>query len=247
MKSFGLSVVGSSGVNGDRYYISADNKVLVVSDGASGAFDKVAAATICIDTIEANDYSKSGLRTDEYIAHCIKDANDKLIDRSQLDGALSFGTITMAVIDGNRLYIGAVGDTPAFLIHENTISKIIEPKKRYSDLIRFGVLTKEAIERAVSSLPNQMWSQFDNFLPMIIPDIAKEEHEFADGDIVIICTDGISDWIENNEFIGILRKTSSLEEGCHNILSLVNERCPLNKRDDMTIVAAGLRGHHHTI
>ena len=35
--SYGSSCTGSSGVNGDIYYISPDNKVFILADGASGA------------------------------------------------------------------------------------------------------------------------------------------------------------------------------------------------------------------
>jgi serine/threonine protein phosphatase PrpC len=161
MESFGLSNVGSSGVNADRYYISSDNNVYAISDGASGAFDKVGAATICMNSISERDYSDTGFDPIEYLKLCIKNANGKLIEKSLRDECLSFGTMTIALLDKNKLYIGAVGDTPAYLIKDNEIFKGIKPKRRYSDLIKYGVLSEEEIEAAIALLPNQMWSQFD--------------------------------------------------------------------------------------
>ena len=35
--SYGATLVGSSGINGDSFYISPDEKVFILSDGASGA------------------------------------------------------------------------------------------------------------------------------------------------------------------------------------------------------------------
>ena len=36
-KCFGKSIVGTSGVNGDAFYISSDKSTIVLADGASGA------------------------------------------------------------------------------------------------------------------------------------------------------------------------------------------------------------------
>ncbi|MGF7056846.1 hypothetical protein [Brassicibacter mesophilus] len=98
MNCFGLTEVGASSINADSYYISRDNNVFAISDGASGAFDKVGAGVICMNTVKEFDYSYLNLKPLDYIIHCIKEANDRLVKKSQKDGCLSFGTMTMAVI-----------------------------------------------------------------------------------------------------------------------------------------------------
>lgn len=236
MEYYGLAEVGASGINADSYYISQDRKILSIADGASGAFDKVGAGVICMDVIKEFDFYSSGLKPQEYILQCINDANNRLIRKSQQDGYLSFGTMTMVVIDEGRLSIGAVGDTPAFLIQGNKIRKIIKPKKRYAKLIELGILTEQEIDKAISSIPSEMWSMFDNFLPMVIPQIAVEEYLISKNDILIICTDGVSDWLYEEEFVSVLRSTSSIEQSCRKLFSIVNERCPANKLDDKTII-----------
>ncbi|WMM25473.1 SpoIIE family protein phosphatase [Tissierella sp. MB52-C2] len=236
MEYYGLTEVGASGINADSYYISQDEKVFAVADGASGAFDKVEAGIICMNAIKELDYHSLGLNSQQYIFRCINAANNRLIEKSQLDRHLSFGTMTMAVVDEGRLSIGAVGDTPAFLIQGNKIRKIIKPKKRYAKLIELGILTEEEIDKAISSIPDEMWSMFDNFLPMVIPQIAVEEYLISQNDILIICTDGVSDWIDEDEFVDVLRSSSSIEQSCRKLFSIVNERCSANKLDDKTII-----------
>lgn len=236
MEYYGLTEVGASGINADSYHISQDRKIFAIADGASGAFDKVGAGVICMNVIKELNYHYSGLKPQEYILHCINVANNRLIEKSQLDGHLSFGTMTMAVVDEGRLSIGAVGDTPAFLIQGNQIRKIIKPKKRYAKLIELRILTEEEIDKAISSIPCEMWSMFDNFLPMVIPQIAVEEYLISQNDILIICTDGVSDWIDEDEFLDILRDSSSIEQGCKKFFSIVDERCSANKLDDRTII-----------
>ena len=58
---YGASCTGSSGINGDVFYISPDNKVFILADGASGAGSdgKVLMGKICIETVKEFDYLTS--------------------------------------------------------------------------------------------------------------------------------------------------------------------------------------------
>lgn len=85
-----------------------------------------------------------------------------------------------------------------------------------------------------------MISLFDIYLPMIVPKIAIEEYEVNNGDILIICTDGISDWISLEEFASIFSSNKSLNECFDEILNLVEKRCDSNRLDDRTLVVARL-------
>ena len=156
MEYYGLTEVGSSGINADSYYISQDRKIFAISDGASGAFDKIGAGTICMDTIKELDYLSMNLKPHEYIISCINESNSRLIKKSQQDGFLTFGTMTMVVIEDNKLSIRIVGDTHSFLIQEDKIKKIIKPKKKFTKLIEVGILTEEEVNKAILSIPNVM-------------------------------------------------------------------------------------------
>ena len=56
---YGNSLVGTSGVNGDSFYISPDNTVFMLSDGASGAGleGKVIMSQLCTETVKNNPFS----------------------------------------------------------------------------------------------------------------------------------------------------------------------------------------------
>ena len=115
MEVFGRSIVGASRVNADRYFKSEDMKVLAVADGASGAFDKVAAGEYCVSTLQKINYSNVCMNPMQYLESCFMAANNALIEKSQKDGKLSFGTLTLAIIDNGIVTVGAIGDTQYFL------------------------------------------------------------------------------------------------------------------------------------
>jgi protein phosphatase len=238
MDVFCRSIVGASGINADQCLISEDMKVFAVADGASGAFDKVAAGEYCVRALQHANYSSSGMKPLQYLDSCFMAANNALIEKSQKDGKLSFGTLTMAIIDNGIVTVGAIGDTPIFLISNNKIMKVVKPRKRYALAIEYNQITEEDAEKAVSSLPGCMHSMFENYIPMVIPEIAKSQCKVNPGDTVIICSDGVSDWVTIDEFFKWFGDSRSVQDVCEDILKTVIERCGSSNMDDTTIVVA---------
>lgn len=83
--SCGNSLVGTSGINGDMFYISPDNTTLVLSDGASGAGGegKVVMSGCCVGNIKENPYTSSKLSPKEYLDQMIWKINNELIEISK--------------------------------------------------------------------------------------------------------------------------------------------------------------------
>lgn len=237
MDCYYCSIVGSSRVNGDKAFLSEDKRVFAISDGASGAYDKVKASTLCIKPLERLGYKNSSLSPLEYINYCFQEANDNLINKSKVDGKLSFGTMTICVLDKRVLSTGMVGDTPAFLIRGNEIVRLCSPKKTYDRAIECGVLNEEEAKKAIETLPGPMRSNFEVFLPMIIPSIAKSQIEVSTDDILFICCDGITDWISEEELVDFFKEEESLEKTCDNIIEKIDNRCPKEHLDDRTMIA----------
>lgn len=237
MEAYSKSIVGSSRVNGDKCFISGNKSVFAVADGASGAKDKVQASLCCIKPLEEMPFNSSEISSAEYIKHSINQANKYLVEKSQADGKLSFGTFTLSVYSDGILYTGAVGDTPAFLFKKESIIQLVKPKKRYSNAVEHGVITEEDAERAVKNLPGPLQSTFEYFLPMIIPDIALSSIQIDSGDVLIICCDGISDWVKPDEMRLILMQHQLFEDACDEIMNKSEINCSENYLDDRTIVA----------
>lgn len=236
MESYGKSIPGSSGVNADVFFISSDSNVFVISDGASGAFDKVEASKCCIKPFETLSYDNSKMSPEDYVFRTIKDANTNLVELSQKQGYLSFATLTVCVLDNNCLITSAVGDTPAFLLRDSIVKRIIKPRRKYAPLVEYSMISEEEAERLVQSLPDIMWSIFENYLPMVIPEIATTKHTIDKGDVLIICSDGISDIVKHEEFSKFIKDSKSLECAGNGILDEVILKCKDKYRDDATLI-----------
>lgn len=238
---YGDSLVGTSGVNGDMFYVSQDKTTLLLSDGASGAGDdgKVAMSHCCAKTVEEFPFSTSGLSPKEYLEAVIWKINNELIKLSQEKKKYIFGTLVICVISENKATFATVGDSPAFLINQEGIRRVAKPKKTYDNLIQMGLFTEEQLEEYIHKLPEHMWSMFDRFLPMVVPTFALEEYELADGDMIVLCCDGVSDYLTQDELKQMIRP-EDLPSSVGEIIAAAKEAAirehGCNRYDDITAV-----------
>ncbi len=237
--SHGNSLVGTSGVNGDSFYISPDNTVFMLSDGASGAGKegKVIMSQLCTETVKNNPFSSSGLSAMDYLDKMIWQINNKLIEVSQSRKSLVFGTLVICVVCGDTAFIAAAGDSPAYFIRNNNAVRIAKSKKTYQNLIDLGFFSEEQLEEAVHRLPEHMWSMFDTFIPSVVPAYSYEEIKLEKGDIIVLCCDGISDNI-SPEFIVENIYTDNLSESVDTLINSAKEKSLKAKgySDDLTMV-----------
>lgn len=240
-KCFGKSIVGTSGVNGDAFYISSDKSTIVLADGASGAGadGKTIMSKCCVENIEAFPFSKANLSPKEYIEKIIWKINNELIQHSQKQNKYIFGTLVICIISNNVATFASIGDSPAFLIKEGKIKRVSKTKKTYDNLVQMGIFTEEQLEEYIHRLPEHMWSMFDTFMPMVVPKYSLEEYELNLGDTIILCCDGVSDYLSDDELLELVNR-QDLPESVNAIISKSKENAieehNRNQYDDITVV-----------
>ena len=182
-----------------------DNSCLVVvCDGIGGTSggevaSKAAALEVC-DYFEKNQK----LEIKSRILESIKSANDKILQIAKSDNKISdLGTTcVVAFLKNNDLYVANVGDSRAYLISENKIKQITNDHSVVNELLMQGKITsdeakiannKNIITRALGSLNS-------------IPDFY--EMNIKNDDKILICTDGLTNCLSNEEIYNILTKNS---------------------------------------
>jgi hypothetical protein len=126
-------------------------------------------------------------------------------------------TIVATALIGRKAYIASVGDSRAYLVHKDEISQITQDHSFVGEQIRAGLLTKEqarvhpqrnVITRALGS---QAAVQVDTF-----------EGELADGDILILCTDGLTGHIPEDRIRDAAIQLSP-QQAVHQLIELAKE------------------------
>lgn len=238
---YGESLVGTSGINGDSFIISPDHSTFLLADGASGAGTegKVLMSKLCAEMVKNNPLSDSGLSSKAYLDKMIWKINNELISVSQKNKHYIFGTLVICAIQDNTATVAAIGDSPAYFIHKNFIVRVAQTKKTYQNLVDAGFYSEEELKKAVHKLPEHMWSMFERFIPMVVPKYSVEECRMDTGDCIVLCCDGISDYIEP-PYIKDTIKAGTLPQSIHILINAAKERSIKEKKctryDDLTMV-----------
>jgi len=228
-------------INEDNYgCYSGDNQNLfyfVVADGMGGHNAGEVASNLLVEYIierakESNKTFKTVEKIKHFIRNCIEKAN-KNIYSSSLADSLNRGmgtTAVMAIIQGNDIVVGNVGDSRAYLLKKEIKKQITVDHSYIEELIKAGIIRREDAEihpdRHVITRALGMGSDIN-------VDIFTDH--FEQGDILILCTDGLTSMIESSTLYEIVSAQLSAEEICDLLIKTANDR---GGYDNITVIVA---------
>lgn len=171
------------------------------------------------------------------LGHAVEEANRAVIQAAHEGrGRQGMGTtMTAAMLEGERLVIAQVGDSRAYLLHQGKLQQLTRDHSLMADMIEAGQLTPEearthpqrsVITRALGS---------DTHLH---PDIYEINVET--GDRLLICSDGLSGMVFDNEIENTLRRVQDPQR-CAS--QLVNEAIAAGGHDNVTVIVADVTGY----
>ncbi|MDQ3777911.1 MAG: protein phosphatase 2C domain-containing protein, partial [Actinomycetota bacterium] len=161
--------------------------LFAVADGMGGANAGEVASGLAAAALRESD--EPGASGEERVAALIQEANRRVFRRASEDRAASgMGTtMTVALVEGDRVVIGHVGDSRAYLIRDGQLDQLTDDHSLVAELVRSGKLTPEeadvhpqrsVITRAVGTEPDV--------------DVDTFAIEGAPGDLFLICSDGLT-------------------------------------------------------
>jgi protein phosphatase len=139
-------------------------------------------------------------------------------------------TITAAIVEGSRVTFGHVGDSRAYLVRDGAIEQLTEDHSLVNELLKSGKLSPEEAEthpqrsvitRAVGTDPDV---DVDTFVI-----------EGREGDVFLICSDGLTDMVADDEIRELLDKYSDdLDRATKSLIAAANRG---GGEDNITVVA----------
>ena len=175
--------------------------LLTVCDGVGGAARGDIASSTAIAQLIRLD-SKPGDDVLGAIAGAIHRAHDRIAELVDEDASLNgtSTTVTLAVFTGDKLALGHLGDSRAYLYRDGTISQLTTDHTFVQTLIDEGRITEE--ESRVHPHRNLILKALDA-VHDTEPDLF--EVELAVGDRILVCSDGASGVLDNDRLADILR------------------------------------------
>ncbi len=173
----------------------------------------------------------------EALGRAIEEANRAVIQAAREGrGRQGMGTtMTAAMLEGERLVIAQVGDSRAYLLHQGKLQQLTRDHSLMADMIEAGQLKpvearthpqRSVITRALGSDAH------------LHPDIYEINVET--GDRLLICSDGLSGMIFDDQIENTLRRVQDPQR-CAS--QLVNEAIAAGGHDNVTVIVADVTGY----
>jgi serine/threonine protein phosphatase PrpC len=217
--------------------------LFMVADGMGGAAAGEIASSMAVDVIlsELRGKWSSGPGTDPKVfAVTLHDATEVANDRiheyaSEHPENRGMGTTaTVAGILGDTLYIAQVGDSRAYLMRQSKVRQLTKDQSLMQRLIEAGEITAEEAE--VSERRNIILQALG---PEAAIKVDITHQQLRRGDVLVLCSDGLSGVVRDHEIERVARESSDLVTLCHQLISLANES---GGPDNITVVAARFEG-----
>ncbi|MCC5911974.1 MAG: Stp1/IreP family PP2C-type Ser/Thr phosphatase [Clostridiaceae bacterium] len=239
MKAAAITDVGRvRELNEDNYFIYEEEiKLYIVADGMGGHKSGEVASFIAIDVIKSHiikylDDEREEIAVKGILFEAFNRANEAILNKSIEDSTCEgMGTtVTLVLIIEDKMYIAHVGDSRAYLIRENEITQITEDHSLVAELVKNGSITeREAMRHPQKNIITRaLGNSSDVKLDLCTIQLCKE-------DILILCTDGLSNFVDNYEFKKVLSETEDIMEACNILVTLANER---GGHDNITVLIA---------
>jgi protein phosphatase len=156
--------------------------------------------------------------------------------RGEREPALGqMGTTMIAAVSlGTRLVIGHVGDSRVYLFHGGQLHQLTRDHTHVQTMVDLGELTPE--EAAAHPRRDWLTHAFSATGDAYLGDF--KQATLADGDQLLLCTDGLTDMVDNETIGSVLSRAASADEACELLLTAALKN---GGKDNVTIALARYR------
>jgi protein phosphatase len=212
--------------NEDSAY--ARSPLFVVADGMGGAQAGEVASQMAVQTFEQDLPDEGSL--EERLAELVHEANRRIheFSRTDRDRAGMGTTLTAAYLGEDDLAIAHVGDSRAYLVRDGVLKRLTRDHSLVGELVQRGKLTEEqAAEHPQRSIITRALGPE--------PDVEVDTWTYPvrAGDVLLLCSDGLTSMVSEEEVSTIVSRASSLPQAGDELIAAANAA---GGRDNITVV-----------
>ncbi|MBW4828632.1 MAG: Stp1/IreP family PP2C-type Ser/Thr phosphatase [Clostridiaceae bacterium] len=228
--------------NQDSYFVSEDIELplFIVADGMGGHKAGEVASNMAAEIVKnffmekKEELKKSKADIFKFIRSAVEKANT-IIHKKSIENDEFYGmgtTITMAYVSEDKLYVGHVGDSRAYLLRDNKFIQLTEDHSLVAEMVKKGSISEEEAEchPQRNIITRAIGTDEEVITDVIVENIYKD-------DILLLCTDGLTNMLNDDEIKEILINKIDLQKNCN---SLVKQANKLGGIDNMTVIAIKL-------
>ena len=214
--------------------------LIVVADGMGGHAAGEVASSMAVDGVvelmssAVGSPHVGGQKYLEVLGRVLQNVNTTVYQAGQDADKRGMGTTcTVVVIKEDQLYVSHVGDSRAYLLRAGELHQITEDHSWVEQQVAIGALSREearnhpdrnVITRAIGLDPQV---KVDGYLVSL-----------ANGDVLLLCSDGLTTMVEDAEIASILSGNNP-QEACKALIEAANRQ---GGQDNITVAIANITG-----
>ncbi len=206
----------------------ARSPLFVVADGMGGAQAGEVASRLAIESFQ--DGLDDTTDAEAALAACAHGANVSIHERSQASAehAGMGTTLTAVYVGAEEVAIAHVGDSRAYCLRDGELLRLTDDHSLVDELIRQGKLTpEEAVEHPQRSVITRALG------PEPEVEIDTRSYRARDGDVYLLCSDGLTTMVPDALLTEIMLAHSQLRDAGEALIAAANEA---GGRDNITVV-----------
>ena len=218
--------------NDDSCYYDERKELMVMADGMGGYSGGRVASAIAVKIFQTH---YMGI-TEETYQQDLKDlfmmCNQEIISAAKRnENYKEMGTtLTVLCFHEDRYYIGHVGDSRAYLCRGGKLTRLTNDHNLVGELLKSGQISKKDAQHHPGK----------NMLTRVVGRNPLSEIDFYTGearkdDLYLLCTDGISGYLDDRKIAGIIKNSNHLEQSLNLLVKKVLDR---KGRDNLTAILA---------
>jgi serine/threonine protein phosphatase PrpC len=194
--------------------ILVDPPLFAVADGMGGHRGGDVASQVALETMERLEDEDGG----SLVEH-VRRANRAVWERSVQDERLSgMGTTLTAVrVGGDDVVLAHVGDSRAYLLRNDSLTQLTDDHTLVARMVRSGEITKAEAE--VHPHKNVMTRALGTEEDV---EVDEETIELQDGDRVLLCSDGLTGMVTEDQIQAILEASSTPQNAAERLVRAAN-------------------------
>ena len=244
MEHHGIGITNTGYVrqnNEDSFFVCNESigklrNLYIVADGMgghqAGEIASAAAVSFFCDYIRQNPYSPR--YTEELLGEAARISNDKVFALSMEDAARNGMGTTLSVccVDDDNLYYAQIGDSRIYLFRDGNIQQLTEDHTFVEEMVRSGRMTAEEAQNSPS---RHMLTRALGTDCGVLADVGYVP--VADGDVLLLCSDGLTNMCDDGELAALLSGEGTLAEKAE---SLVAKALAGGGYDNVTVVLVSI-------
>ena len=226
--------------NEDHIGFDQNLGIAVLADGMGGHQSGEIASHMAVESVMEHLQSMAdpessrpitGSQLLEYVSNTISYSNSMIFQAAEaLEQHKGMGTTLVAVlIREGYIYAGHVGDSRLYVFRDDSLKRITKDHSLVQDLVDRGFYTEEEARQAsVGHIVTRALGTKEQV------EVDTVQEELQDGDVFLLCSDGLSDMVEDWKIQETLRESrQDLEGAVNSLVTLANSN---GGKDNISVI-----------